>query len=265
MRRQLSTISALFGLKAVADVSLADAQALFQHVAARAPIQAKRHIAALSGLLKACERWGWRPVNSNPCSAVQRTRERARRRYLHADEAPRLAGALDAEARSHPVAAACIRVALLTGARRSELLYARRDQVADGVLSLSDSKSGHPRTIHLCDEALAILWRLPRNGDRLFCGLTADRLKASWERVRTAARVPDLRFHDLRHSWASVALAAGVPLGIVGEALGHRSSQTTKRYTHLLDDAARDAVALASARLSQMMKGEAQDADPSSS
>jgi integrase len=61
-------------------------------------------------------------------------------------------------------------------------------------------------------------------------------LSKAWQRMRKLANLGDVRLHDLRHSWASVAVADGASLFIVGKALGHRSTQTTERYSHLRDD-----------------------------
>jgi integrase len=64
-----------------------------------------------------------------------------------------------------------------------------------------------------------------------------------WLALLADAGVSDLRIHDLRHTFASYALSGGQTLGTVGQLLGHRSTQTTSRYAHLIDDAARRAVA----------------------
>jgi integrase len=122
------------------------------------------------------------------------------------------------------------------------------------VLTLPDSKYGEPRTIHLSDAALSLIATLPRNGERIFAGLGADALRGCWERVRDAAGVRDLRLHDLRRSFASVVLSPGVGLSQVSQLLGHKSAQTTRAYAYLVQEAAADAVALASGRLSQMME-----------
>jgi len=63
-----------------------------------------------------------------------------------------------------------------------------------------------------------------------------------WLALLEEAGVADLRVHDLRHTFASYSLSSGQPLGVVGQLLGHRSTQTTSRYAHLVDDAARAAV-----------------------
>ena len=67
-------------------------------------------------------------------------------------------------------------------------------------------------------------------------------LNQTWQNIREAVGIPDVRLHDLRHSFASDALMGGVPLAIVGEMLGHRQPSTTKRYAHLANRVVREAL-----------------------
>ena len=64
-----------------------------------------------------------------------------------------------------------------------------------------------------------------------------------WLALCQEGRIEGLRIHDLRHSFASYALSAGQTLGVVGQLLGHRSTQTTSRYAHLITETAQAAVA----------------------
>ncbi len=57
-----------------------------------------------------------------------------------------------------------------------------------------------------------------------------------WRKVRSLAKMPDLRMHDLRHSFASFAVEAGESLYVLQRALGHKKAATTQRYAHLRDD-----------------------------
>jgi site-specific recombinase XerD len=79
--------------------------------------------------------------------------------------------------------------------------------------------------------------------------------RACWKIVRNAAGCPDLRLHDLRHSFASAALAAGLDLAQIGELLGHQSAQTTKGYAHLMEEVGREGAALTGREISRRMKG----------
>ena len=96
------------------------------------------------------------------CKPVERSKERAGRRYLRADEAPRLAAALEAESAKQPIAVACLRFLLHTGPRRGEVLAAQWRHIEGRVLTLPDSKNGDARPIHLSDGALAIIAALPQ-------------------------------------------------------------------------------------------------------
>jgi integrase len=62
-----------------------------------------------------------------------------------------------------------------------------------------------------------------------------------WIRIRRRAAIPDVRIHDLRHSFASVAIQDGVPLHVIGKLLGHALPETTARYAHLADEVIADA------------------------
>lgn len=143
-------------------------------------------------------------------------------------------------------AAAAIRLLLLTGCRKGEILNLRWDQVdlERGLLFLPDSKTGKKQVI-LNSFALMILHDLPRVGPYVIPGKWPDRprhdLQKPWRRVLEHSGIAPARIHDLRHTNASVGIAAGVGLPIVGKLLGHLSTETTKRYAHIADDPARRA------------------------
>jgi integrase len=80
--------------------------------------------------------------------------------------------------------------------------------------------------------AMDVLRSLPRTGVHIIGGHRLFLSKA-WTRLRQTCGLEDVRTHDLRHSYASAALAAGVPLAMVGRLLGHRRASTTERYAHL--------------------------------
>ena len=106
-------------------------------------------------------------------------------------------------------------------------------------LELDDSKTG-PKTIYLNDSAIAVLAQIERSGedDLVFApGRARARIDPTqgWLRIRRHAALPDVRLHDLRHSFASVAISNGIPLATVGKLLGHVLPETTARYTHLAD------------------------------
>ena len=144
-------------------------------------------------------------------------------------------------------AVAAMRLLLLTGCRKGEILNLRWDQVdmAAGELRLPDTKTG-PRTISMAPEAVAVLSRIPRLTDNPFVipgrigGRAMRNLNDPWEIVCDRAGLEDMRIHDARHSYASRALALGESLPMIGRLLGHTQVETTARYAHLAQDSVRD-------------------------
>lgn len=235
----------------VADIGLTDVAAVHKSLAAT-PYQANRVLALFSCLLNHGEALGWRANGSNPCRHVKRFKEHKRRRYMTGEEAARVAERLRAYTPSHPQAVAFIYLLILTGARKSEIAKAHWFQVQGHKMVLAEHKTdGHgDRTIFLPDVVVELLATLPRTTGAIV-GIADP--KALWEKVRVEAGCPDLRLHDLRHSFASVALSAGLSLAQIGELLGHRDPKTTARYAHLIDEAAQRAANQTAGELSRMM------------
>ncbi len=80
-------------------------------------------------------------------------------------------------------------------------------------------------------------------------------LQKIWHRLRNRADLPDVRLHDLRHSFASVGAAGGDSLLIIGRLLGHRNAASTQRYAHLGDDPLRSAANRISQQIAAAMNG----------
>ena len=145
-----------------------------------------------------------------------------------------------------PFAIAAIRLLLFTGCRKGEILNLRWSEVDfdRGFLNLPDSKTG-AKLIVLGAPALKVLEGLPRVGEFVIAGSQPGRprsdLKRPWSRITNRAELSKVRLHDIRHSYASVAAASGMGLGIVGKLLGHASPSTTARYSHFADDPLRRA------------------------
>ena len=250
IRRHLDAhIRPLLGSRRVGDIAYLDCERLHDRLATRAPIQANRLIALFSVLLSRAERWGYRPINSNPCSRVQRTRETSRRRHMSADEAPRIAAAMAAYAAAAPRSVAFLYLLILTGARRGEIAAARREWIEGNILRLPDSKTG-PRDIYLPPQVLDLLATLPHDRETITGIIDPSKV---WAKIRKKAKCKDLRIHDLRRSFASAALSAGLTLSAIGALLGHRNNQTTLRYAHLMTDAGSAAVTKVADRLTSMM------------
>ena len=161
-------------------------------------------------------------------------------------------------------AIAALRLLIFTGARLGEILGLQWDwiDVTGGLARLPDSKTGR-NELSLPPGALAVLDQVPRvagnphvlPGDRL--GAAFVGIQKPWQRVRRLAGLPDLRIHDLRHGFASVAVAAGDSLFIVGKLLGHRQTSTTARYAHLAPDPIKDVADRTGSRMSDLLRGRA--------
>lgn len=215
---------------------------------AKTPATLNKYIAALGAVCT----WaidqrlaprGW----PHPCRGVRRLREPdGRVRYLEADERARL---LDACAQSrYPRLHAFVLTALLTGARRGELLSLRwrdielppEDQpAAEGAAYLSRSKNGDRKTLVLMPAVVQALRPFVGDRDRYVFGSVGSKyqrpavIDTAWREALQRAALSDFKLHDCRHDFASRMVQAGVDLAVVAECLGHRQLTMTRRYAHL--------------------------------
>jgi integrase len=252
------------GAKKMTALTRADVARL--HYARRStPYQANCVLRALGAMCAWAEGHGFLPEHSNPVRRVEKYREHPRERFLSPRELYRLGRALRAAERCGaitPWAAGAIRLLLFVGARRSEILEARWEWVDQdrATILLPDSKTGK-KVVHLNAPAPEVLTSLPRLDGNPFIiagGKTGGHLVnlgKAWQRVRKAALLGDVRLHDLRHSFASVAVAGGLTLPLIGGLLGHRQTQTTARYAHLAADPLRAAAELVGSRIAAAMAG----------
>jgi integrase len=184
----------------------------------------------------------------NPVRGVKRYPDRKGETFLSAPELAKIGEALTAmEAEGvNPSAIAIIRLLAFTGARKNEITRLRWSEVDlhRGYLRLMDSKTG-AKVIPIGAPASEVLSNVPvldnspfvfpaSSGDGAFQGT-----EKIWRRVRERAGFPTLRLHDLRHSFASIGLARGDALPVIGAILGHADVKTTSRYAHLADDPVR--------------------------
>ena len=199
------------------------------------------------------EAWGLAPEGGNPCRFVKKYRNRSCERFLSEQEFRRLGrvlSELETEGKISACGIAAFRLLMLTGCRRNEILTLRWEDVdlEAGELRLQDAKTG-ARQVSLSPAARRVLAALPRLSDNpwVITGSRAGRrlanLNAQWVVVRKRARLEDVRIHDLRHSFASRALALGESLTMIGKLLGHRQVQTTARYAHLAQESVKTSAA----------------------
>ena len=232
------------------DVGGAQAAAL-HHGLRDTPVLANRAVHLLSRMFTLAEAWELVPPGRNPCRALRRYRTRKRERFLTPEEYRRLGCALrwaSAEGGIWPPAIAAIRLLVLTGCRRGEILNLGWDDMdrTSGDLRLKDAKAG-PRMVPLTKPVLRILDAIPRSEDSPWViagqrpGKRLTGLHHYWRPIRERAELHDVRIHDLRHSYASRALALGESLYTIGKLLGHASVATSARYAHLMREAERAA------------------------
>jgi integrase len=262
------------GTRKVGSVTRQDAAELHRALE-HAPIQANRTLASLSGLLVFAEREGLRPDGSNPTRYVERFPEESRSRYLSEAELSRLGEVLreiEADESEPWQAVAAVRLLLLTGCRKTEILAAKWADVdfESGVLTIHEHKTSRrkgAKVLPLAAPTLAALaalprldpaedgekaaWVLPsRNGTGHFIGLAHV-----WQRIRERAGLPDVHLHDLRHSNASVGVGAGLSLPMIGGLLGHHQAATTERYAHLADHPLRAAANVVAGAIAARLAG----------
>jgi integrase len=254
----------------IPDLARADVSR-FHHAFRGTPFQANRALSVLSKMMNLAEVWGLRLDGSNPCRHIKRYKEKKRKRYLNYDELERLGRVLEqveADGSAFPPAVAAIRLLIFTGARLSEILHLRWEDVdlQKGLLLLPDSKTG-AKQIFLNEAAILLLRGIPRAEGNLHViqgaktGNCLVNLQKPWRKIRAQANLPDVRINDLRHSFASMAVGSGLPLPIIGGLLGHTQPSTTARYAHLADDPLRAAASLVGGKLTAALNGDARNDD----
>lgn len=254
-------------LKAAA-VTGNDVEGMHRKIAKKAPYRANRAVALLSRMFNLARRWGW--VADNPCRGVERTPERKRARYLSPEELTRLMGALadfpylervrktgtgsrlrrrQEPRRDRLQSANAIRLLILTGARRNEVLSARWEQfdLATGIWikpgATTKQKTDHRVPLSSATVELLKGMKESNTGPWLFPSESGHQkdLKYAWRSICRNADLEGVRLHDLRHSYASLLASQGMSLPVIGALLGHTQAATTARYAHLLDDPLRRA------------------------
>jgi integrase len=275
------------GARRIVELRRADVTKL-HNKQANTPYQANKALSIISAV------WNWAAKRDevafadNPAKGVERYREQGRERYLTIDELGRIGVALiqgetiglpytidetrpkskhapkpeKRRTKLDPFAAAAIRLLILTGARRREILDARWEHVdfERGILNLPDSKTGK-KSIYLSAAAQAVLASLPRvEGNPHIVpgampGAPRADLKKPWAAICKSADLQGVRLHDLRHSFASFGAGASLGLPIIGKLLGHSQPSTTHRYAHLDASPMRRAVETIGATISAAMAG----------
>ena len=228
-----------FGAKPLDRITEAAIRRWFERHSRTAPGNANHVLGRLRQILNFAVACGH--IGINPAAGIAFNRRPRLTRFLSREEIARLHEVLDAQTRKGDRQQAdIVRLLLLTGCRKGEIMGLRWTEVRDGAMVLVDSKTG-PRTVPLSSQARAVLDRQPR-GESPFVfpsPLDPARSRCSalglWDRVRREAGIEDVRLHDLRHTMASHAVMNGVPVPVVSRLLGHNDVSMTLRYAHLAD------------------------------
>ena len=214
-----------------------------QHRLASTPAQANQVLFTISQIFTYAQDSGIAAVENNPCKGVRPYKLRKRERFLTEREFLRLGRVMEQAVEmgeASPAAIAALRLLMLTGCRTNEILRLRWSDVdlPDRQLRLQDSKTG-PRVVPLSPSAVKVLFDLQRTrrDEWVITGYRAgthlSEVRTTWRRLRELAGLHDVRVHDLRHSFASTALALGESLPMIAKLLGHRRLESTVRYAHL--------------------------------
>ncbi len=251
------------GANRLKDVTKPDIRRILNRLS-KAPIQANRLLQMLKAFFSWCEGEKYRDAHTNPCGGINKHKEKSRERYLSEQELQDLSTALttyEEEQRyikpmKHqkkapepeinaitPYVTAAIRLLILSGARRDEILSLQWSHVdfERKQLRLPESKTGE-KVIQLNAPALQLLSEIPRikGNPYVICGKKEGthlvNIKDPWQKIRKNAGLDDVRIHDLRHNFASIGLASGLHLKVIGTLLGHSQIKTTERYAHLAND-----------------------------
>jgi integrase len=232
-----------FKNRKVAEITFVDIDGLHHKLSKDHPYMANRIVSLLSKMFSLAIKKQWR--TDNPAKGIERNEETPRERYLSPPELERLTKTLgvwpDQEV------ADIIRLLLYTGARRGEVLAAEWKQfnLDEGTWTKpsSHTKTKRVHKVPLSDEALAVLSKMQAERAKadkvspfLFPGRSEGHkvdLKKPWPAICKAAHIEGLRIHDLRHSFASILVAGGASLPMIGRLLGHTQVATTQRYAHL--------------------------------
>ena len=248
----------------IVDVTRADI-AKYHHDWRHRPYQANRNIEIISKMFNLAELWGLRPDGTNPRKHIKKYPEKKRERYFSESEMQAIGRVLiemEEERIELPSAIAAVRLLLFTGCRLGEIITLRWEYVdlPSKLLQLPDSKTG-AKQVHLGAAAINVLSGIERSKNNPWVivgrneGAHLTDLQPFWQRVRGRAGLKNARIHDLRHTFASVAVSSGQSLPMIGKLLGHTQVQTTARYAHLANQpvlqAANDISALIEKQLRQ--------------
>jgi integrase len=231
-RRFLSWAAARWGARPLVELTTLDVTRAFEERRAdHGKVSANRFLASVRACLQAA--WRVEKVSENVAARVRLLPEnQPRQRVLSDEELGRVLAGLDEVA--DPFTRAAFELLLSTGARKSEVLGARWEDMDldSGTWHLPSPKAGHPQVVPLPRTAVAMLCNLPRLGPWVVPGrdpaCRRDDLRRAWRALRERAEVQGVTIHDLRRTYGlHVARAAG--LHVASKLLRHSTVRITER------------------------------------
>lgn len=252
-------ISPAFGEKSVCDITRSNIVLWLTELEQRLT-SSRMALSTLSGMMVYAEDHGLRPPGSNPCKGLRKKAQSTRGSHLSPDLIGRLWAALNRYEVRDRDACDAIRLLMLTGARKMEILGMEWDAVAGPCAVLEDAKAG-PRAIWFNTPAREIIERRRalESGKWVFPSRSGNSprrsLDRAWNHLRNEAGAPALRLHDLRHHFAAVGVSNGIDLKFVGALLGHHDIDSTLIYAHLATASLSKSAGRVSKLIDQAMRG----------
>jgi len=239
-----------FGKKTLQEITSLDVEKYKQKRAREvSPSTVNREMTCLKTIFNKAKEWG--KIKENQISLVKLfTVQNARLRYLEKEEIARLIQACPDHLK------AIVTVALNTGMRKGEILGLKWPDIdfRNRLIYVLQTKNREIREIPMNDIVFRILLKVRKNpkSPYVFCkkeGSPYRNITGGFTNALKRARIRDFRFHDLRHTFASHLVMAGIDLKTVQELLGHKTFEMTLRYAHLSQDHKRWAINVLGHRL----------------
>ena len=260
----LSGVLPVFGSVPIDAIPRGDIIRWFDKKSETFPGGANRYLDVLAQILNFAISRG--VIDKNPTQGIRRNKGQKMTRFLSHEEIKRLHAVMEQYdeypgRRAHRQERDIIRLLLLTGCRKGEILNLRWSEVDGALLRLTDSKTG-PRIVYLNQQAQAIIGEQERGESPLVfpspfdCSKPRTGLQDFWYEVRKTADLEDVRLHDLRHTFASHAIMQGVPLPTVAKLLGHKKLSITMRYAHVSNQVVETSAEKIGASLANWLNGE---------
>ena len=224
------------------------------------PHGANRFLSLMSKMMNLAERWEYRPLNSNPCRHIERYKEEGRQIYLSMEQIEKIGHVIKQMEQTESIfVLSAIKLLLFTGRRTGEILTLKWDYIdfKNSKMNLPDTKTG-AKSFFFSPTVKQILLNLPNKEGFVFKSVLKDKrvttVRHIWKKICKLAKIENVRVHDLRHTYASLAVQNGYSLPIISKMLGHADIKTTQRYAHLHDDPVNQAVEKIDQQLDNLFK-----------